>query len=74
MSVNLTSFSEMRSFTEQPVMLRVLWAISGLKRPRKDLFSSHSNLCRKFIFLVVTCPQNAQVIHEDDQFLPNIYI
>lgn len=66
--VKLTAPSMMTS-------LRILWAISGLQHPRKHLFRSHSNLRRRVIFLVVTCPQPPpEFIHEDDQFLSNIYI
>lgn len=70
MFVILTAFSEMRSCTEQPAILKVLWA-----RSRKDLFSSHSNLRRRFILPCrYLSHKTPEVIHEDDQFLSNIYI
>lgn len=64
MFVILTAFSEMRSCTEQPAILKVLWA-----RSRKDLCSSHSNLRSRYL-----SHKTPEVIHEDDQFLSNIYI
>lgn len=67
--VKLTASPEIRSFIEQPLNLRILWAISGLQHSRKDLFRSHGNLRSRYF-----SHKPPEFMHEDDQFLSNIYI